>query len=213
MANKTTKATQDFTSIKEIRDQVVILNDGSFRAVMIASSLNFSLKSSDEQTAIIMQYQNFLNSLDFDIQIFIQSRKLDIRPYLKLIEERLKNQTNDLIKIQTREYMEFIKSFTQSTKVMTKNFFIVIPYSPPIFQDRNSLWAKLPFGRKKDRPKTDQGDDPFEENKIQLEQRMSVIEQGLSRFGVNTAILGTEELVELYFRVFNPGERDVPSAT
>jgi len=210
---KTSKATQDFISIREIRDGVVILDNGEMRGVMISSSLNFSLKSNDEQTAILMQYQNFLNSLDFDVQIFIQSRKLDIRPYLDSIEERLKVQTNELIKIQTREYMEFIKSFTESTNVMTKSFFIVVPYGPPVFQDRQSYLDKFNFLKKKNNednlPKKKV--DSFEENKIQLEQRMSVVIQGLGRFGVNTAILGTEELVELYFRVFNPGERDIPS--
>jgi len=209
---KTSKATQDFISIREIRDGVVILNSGEIRGVMIASSLNFSLKSNDEQTAILMQYQNFLNSLDFDVQIFIQSRKLDIRPYLDSIEERLKIQTNELIKIQTREYMEFIKSFTESTNVMTKSFFIVVPYSPPVFQDSQSYLDKFNFlKQKKENELPQKKVDSFEENKAQLEQRMSVIIQGLGRFGVNTAILGTEELVELYFRVFNPGERDIPS--
>ncbi len=208
---QTSKATQDFISIKEIRDNIVILNDGSIRAVMIASSLNFSLKSTDEQTAIIMQYQNFLNSLDFDIQIFIESRRLDIRPYISSIEERLKEQTNELIKIQTKEYIEFIKNFTQTTEVMTKNFFIVIPYSPPVFTDRDSFLAKLGF-KSKNKSKQTNKNDSFTENRIQLEQRIGVIDQGLSRFGVNVVQLGTEELVELYFKIFNPGERDAPSA-
>ncbi len=209
---KPTKATQDFISIREIRDGVVILNNGEMRGVMIASSINFSLKSADEQTAILLQYQNFLNSLDFDVQIFIQSRKLDIRPYLDLVEERLKIQTNELIKIQTREYMEFIKSFTESTNVMTKSFFLIVPYSPPVFQDSQSYIKKFSFfGKKENENKAQKKVDSFEENKLQLEQRMEVVTQGLSRFGVNTAFLGTEELVELYFRVFNPGERDIPS--
>ena len=207
---KTNKATQDFISIKEIRDNVAILNDGSIRAILIASSLNFSLKSIDEQSAVILQYQNFLNSLDFDLQIFIQSRKLDIRPYITLMESRLKEQTNELIKIQTQEYIEFIKNFTEATNIMTKGFFIVIPYTPPVFQDRDSFLIKFGWKRKKTIP--GKKNDSFEENKLQLEQRLSVVEQGLNRFSINTARLGTEELVELYFKIFNPGERDVPNA-
>lgn len=210
MTTKASKATQDFISIKEIRDNVVILNNNTMRSVLIASSLNFSLKSKDEQTAILLQYQNFLNSLDFDLQIFMESRKLDIRPYLLTIEERLKDQTNELIKIQTREYIEFIKNFTTTTNVMTKSFFVVIPYSPPVFQDSNSLLTKLGFGKKPSKL-AEKKIDSFEENKVQLEQRISVVEQGLNRLGVNTAQLGTEELVELYFKIFNPGERDIPS--
>lgn len=207
---KTSKATQDFVSIKEIRDDIAILNDGSIRAILIASSLNFSLKSTDEQSAVILQYQNFLNSLDFDLQIFIQSRKLDIRPYISLMEGRLKEQTNELIKIQTQEYIEFIKNFTEATNIMTKGFFIVVPYTPPVFQDKDSIFNK--FNLLKRKTTSNKKNDSFEENKIQLEQRLSVVEQGLNRFSINTARLGTEELVELYFKIFNPGERDVPSA-
>ena len=209
---KLSKSTQEFISIKEIRDGVVILNSGAMRMVLIASSLNFSLKSNDERVAILSEYQNFLNSLDFEMQIFIQSRKLDIRPYIGTIEERLKEQTNELIKIQNREYIEFIKSFTESTNVMTKNFFIVIPYSPPVFQGKDSFLSR--FGLKspsKSKQPAQTKLDNFAENKIQLEQRTAVVEQGLSRIGINVAPLGTEELVELYFKIFHQGERDMPS--
>ena len=111
MATVVSKATQDFVPIKEIRDGVVILKDNSMRAIVLASSLNFALKSSDEQSAIISQFQNFLNSLNFSIQIFVQSRRLDIRPYIALLENRQKEQMGDLLKVQTKEYIEFIKSF------------------------------------------------------------------------------------------------------
>ena len=104
----TAKTTQEFVPIKEIRQGIVVLKDGSLRAIVMCSSLNFALKSTDEQQSIMFQFQNFLNTLDFSIQIFIQSRKLDIRPYIALLEEREKEQSNDLMKIQTREYIEFI---------------------------------------------------------------------------------------------------------
>jgi len=109
------KTTQEFVPIKEIRQGIVILKDNSLRSVVIASSLNFALKSADEQQSILYQFQNFLNSLDFSVQIFIQSRKLDIRPYIALLEGRVKEQVSDLMKIQTREYIEFIKKFTGNT--------------------------------------------------------------------------------------------------
>lgn len=104
------KAAQDFVPIKEVRDGVVILKDGSLRALVMTSSLNLALKSEDEQTATILQFQGFLNSLDFSIQIFIQSRKLDIKPYITMLENRMKEQLEDLLKIQTREYIDFIKN-------------------------------------------------------------------------------------------------------
>lgn len=209
MATKA-KTTQDFLPINEIRDGAVVLKGGGLRMVLICSSLNFSLKSPDEQQAILMQYQNFLNSLDFPIQIFLNSRKLDIRPYIEILEKRQKEQTNELIKIQTKEYIQFIKSFTESVNVMAKSFFMVIPYDPLVIDTTRAGWLGkiLPGGK-------GSGEQArrniFEENKTQLEQRVAVVEQGLARFGVRTAPLGTEELVELYFKIFNPGETAVPS--
>ncbi|MDQ5958052.1 MAG: hypothetical protein QG665_398 [Patescibacteria group bacterium] len=204
-------STQDFIPIDAIRDGVVILKDGSMRAVLIASSLNFALKSTDERTAILLQYQNFLNSLDFHIQIFMESKKLDIRPYVAAIEERGKEQANELIKVQTREYIDFIKNFTEVTNIMTKSFFVVVPYSAPILQN-NSLVSKIPFlNKKQTQTKTQMKDDSFREYKIQLEQRVGVVRDGLNRIGIRTTELGTEELVELYFKIFNPGETSSPN--
>jgi type IV secretory pathway VirB4 component len=125
------KSSQDFVPIKEIRDGVVVLKDGSMRAILMTSSQNFALKSSDEQNAILFQFQNALNSLDFSIQIFVQSRRLDIRPYIALVEGKMKEQTSDLMRIQIREYVKFIKKFTEDVNIMTKTFFIVVPYTPP----------------------------------------------------------------------------------
>src|SRR3990167_6674899 len=130
--SSSTSATQEFVPIKEVRDGVILLKDGGLRAVLLCSSINFALKSEDERNAILLQFQDFLNSLDFSIEIVIQSRKLDIRPYIALLEGQEKIQTNNLMKIQVREYIEFIKSFTENTNIMTKNFFIVVPYSPSL---------------------------------------------------------------------------------
>ena len=112
------KATQEFVPIKEVRDGIAILKDGSMRGIVLSSSLNFSLKSEDERRAIILQFQDFLNSLDFTVQISIQSRRLDIRPYIALLENRYKEQINELMKIQTREYIEFIRKFTETTNII-----------------------------------------------------------------------------------------------
>src|SRR3954466_4095675 len=113
MASSST--TQEFVPIQEVRDGIALLRDGGMRGFLLASSLNFSLKSDDERNAILLQFQDFLNSLDFAVQISIQSRRLDIRPYIALLEDRFKEQINDLMKIQTREYIEFIKKFTETT--------------------------------------------------------------------------------------------------
>ncbi len=192
--------TQNFVPIKEIRDGVMITKDGYLRSILLVSSMNFSLKSSDEQVAIISQFQGFLNSLDFSLQIFVESRKLDIRPYVATMEERHKQQTNDLIRIQTKEYIDFIKSFTESVNIMSKNFFVVVPYSPP-------LVSSGPF-KKPDATKNKM--DSFEEDRSQLEQRIGVVEQGLSSVGLRTVRLGTEEVIELVYKIFNPGESEKP---
>lgn len=199
-------ATQEFIPIDDVRDGIVILKDGGMRGILMASSVNFSLKSDDERQAIISQFQDFLNSLDFLIQIVIQSRRLDIRPYIALLESRYQEQTNDLMKIQIEQYIAFIKSFTESTNIMTKNFFIVIPYDAAIVSAKSGFFSG--FGGKKDSKK--EKEENFEEKKNQLEQRMGVVEQGLVRCGVRVAKLGTDEVVELFYKTFNPGESEKP---
>lgn len=204
---QTAKTTQEFVPIQEIRDGIVILKDSSMRAIVLASSLNFALKSADEQNAIISQFQNFLNSLDFSVQIFIQSKRLDIRPYIALLEERYKEQVTELMKIQTREYIEFIKTFVDNSNIMTKGFFIVIPYMPPILTAGNNPISNILNKNKQNNTFTNE---KFEEYRSQLEQRVGVVEQGLVRCGIRVAELGTEEVVELYYKIFNPGETEKP---
>ncbi len=211
MATTPSKTTQDFVPIKEIRDGVVVLKDGSMRALVLTSSLNFALKSSDEQNAIILQFQNFLNSLDFSVQIFIQSKKLDIRPYIALLEERYKEQMTELMKIQTREYIDFIKTFVESSNIMTKSFFIVVPYAPPaISAGKNPLTGFMNKNKTADQKKDQKTlvNEEFEEYRSQLEQRVGVVEQGLVRCGIRVVELGTEEVVELYYKIFNPGDTE-----
>ena len=201
-------ATQEFVPIDDVRDGIAILKNGSMRGIFMASSVNFSLKSIDEKQAILMQFQNFLNSLDFPVQIIIQSRRLDIRPYLALLKERHKEQTNDLMKIQIEQYIAFIRSFTESSNIMTKNFYVVVPYDPAIISTKKgSGGLPLPnLGPKQ--PQSTLKEEDCEERKNQLEQRMGVVEQGLVRCGVRVAKLGTDEVVELFYKTFNPGESE-----
>jgi type IV secretory pathway VirB4 component len=204
------KSAQEFVPIKEVRDGIVVLTDGSMRATIMASSVNFALKSSDEQQALLAQFQNFLNSLDFSVQIFIQSRRLDIRPYIALLEDRYKEQSNDLLKVQTREYIEFIKDFTENSEIMTKGFFVVIPYTPTLIQTTGSRGFSLSsINPSKNKTKKSEGE-LFEETQTQISQRVSVVEQGLVRMGVRSIRLGTEEVIELIYKIMNPGELEKP---
>lgn len=202
--------TQAFVPIQEVRDGIVLLKDGGMRGILLASSLNFSLKSEDERNAILLQFQDFLNSLDFSIEIVIQSRRLDIRPYIALLEEQEKKQMNSLLKIQTREYIEFIRNFTETTNIMTKSFFIVVPYTPPVLNQASASGFVSAFGLGKKQAPGSTENASFEEARTQLEQRLSIVEQGLVRTGVRVARLGTEEAIELFYKAFNPGEAEKP---
>jgi len=206
----TSSATQEFVPIKEVRDGIIMLKDGGMRAILLCSSMNFSLKSDDERNAILLQFQDFLNSLDFSVEILIQSRKLDIRPYIALLEGRVAKQESSLMKIQVREYIEFIKNFTESTNIMTKHFFIIVPYSPAMLgaPTASGILSSLGLGEKK--LESAKSDANFDENRSQLEERLSVVEQGLVRSGIRVARLGTEEVIELFYKAFNPGETEKP---
>ena len=201
MATNNTAATQDFVSIRDIRDGIVILKSGQICKVLLASSVNFALKSQDEQRAILFQFQNFLNTIDFSLQIYVQSRRLNIEPYLAMLAERQGSQDNDLMKVQLREYIEFIRSFTTEVDVMSKNFFVIVPYTPNKINITQGFKGILNQGRS-----GLQNEATLEEQRLQLEQRQAVVEQGLNRMGVRTIALQTDELVELFYHIYNPGD-------
>lgn len=202
-------ATQQFVPIERVRDGVIVLKNGELRSVLITSSLNLSLKSDDEQQAILLQFQNLLNSLDFPIEFFIQSRRLNIKPYLELLQARSGEVKEDLLKIQIHEYIGFISKFAEESNIMTKHFFIVVPYMPALGQNSAQANKLLSFGLGSAPTGADQGS--FESSRIQLEQRTATVMQGLTRFGLRAQRLGTEEVVELFYKLFNPGEQDRPA--
>ena len=215
MTTKQAGATQQFVPVKEIRNGTIILKDGGYRGVLICSSINFGLKSADEQHAITLGFQNFLNTLDFSIQIVINSRKMDLRPYLALLEEKAPEQKTELMRIQLHEYTEFVRSFTDQANIMTKSFYIVVPYSPHVsVADTVSFIQRLPgmpagqSGNKASESAAAQTS--FEESRAQMEQRLSLVVGGLSGTGVRAVPLGTEEVIELLYRSFNPGELENP---
>jgi hypothetical protein len=206
MATKTTGATQQFVPVKEIRNGTIILKDGGYRGVVICSSVNFGLKSADEQHAITLGFQNFLNTLDFSIQIVVNSRKMDLRPYLALLEEKAPEQKTELMRIQLREYIEFVRSFADQANIMTKSFYIIVPYAPRVSASRAVGFLRSESAS----AKSAAAQTSFEEDRAQLEQRLSLVIGGLAGTGVRAVPLGTEEAIELLYRSFNPGELENP---
>ena len=201
------KPTQQFVPIKEIREGVVILKNGSMHMTLMASSINFALKSDEEQTAILAQFQNFLNALDFTVQFYISSRGLDINPYLQILRQAAESQANELLRIQTGEYIEFVRSLVETANVVSKTFYVVVSYTPSVIRTSGGgiLDALTGAFRKGSRGETARTV-AFEEARLQLRQRSDAVLQNLTRVGVRTVPLNTEELVELYYRLFNPGE-------
>jgi type IV secretory pathway VirB4 component len=195
-------ATQNFVPIKDIRENVVIKRDGEMLMVVLASSVNFALKSYDEQRAILMQFQNFLNTLDFSLQIYVQSRKLNIEPYIGILNGLESKQDNDLMRIQLNEYINFITTFTNEYDVMSKSFFVIIPYSPTKLNLTKGI-SKFFGGSQGAASNTEQ---QFEEHRLQLEQRAAMVVQGLAGVGVRTMTLQKDALVELFYHLYNPGD-------
>ena len=193
---------QNFIPIEEVRDGVIILKGGGLRSIIMVSSINYDLKSEDEQNALTSSFQRLLNSVEFPIQFFVQSRRLDIRPYLATLEKRLKEIPEELLQVQTREYIQFIRWFTDQTNIMRKSFFVVVPYEAAIVKQNKGL---LGFISKLGGTQTE-AFQQFEESRSQLEQRMGIVQQGLASMGVRGVQLGTQEVIEVYYQIFNPGE-------
>lgn len=194
--------TQDFVPIKDIRQGVVVQENGQMSMAVLASSINFALKSLDEQQAILMQFQNFLNTIDFTLQIYVQSRRLNIKPYLNQLRNLEDNQENNLMRIQLKEYIDFISTFTEDVDVMSKNFFVIVPYSPTKLNLTNNITNIFSPSRSG----ASNPEQNFEEHRIQLEQRVAMVTEGLARVGVKTIALGQDELVELFYHIYNPGD-------
>lgn len=195
-------ASQNFVGIRDIKDNVVIQKNGQMTMVVLASSVNFALKSYDEQHAILQQFQQFLNTLDFSIQIQLRSRRLNIEPYLAVLSTLEDKQDNDLMRIQLREYVEFIRTFTAQVDVMSKNFFVVVSYNPTKVNIGRGLSGL--FKAKSGAATISEG--IFEEERTQIEQRVSLVIEGLARIGVRTVTLGKDELVELFYHTYNPND-------
>lgn len=203
---KAAQTTKDFVQVAEIRDTVLVLKNGSLRSIMEASSINFELKSADEQVAIVQGFQNFVNSMDFPLQIVVNSRKLDIGPYIKSLEGLTESLKNELLKIQAAEYTRFIKGLTELTNIMAKKFYIVVPFyviEAPVTKAGflgaiKSVVSPSKFARTLT-------DEELENYKTQIGQRIEVIIEGLSGLGIQTKTLAGDELTNLFYSYYNPG--------
>lgn len=197
-------STQSLIPYKQIKEGIIILNDNSFRGILMVSSINFALKSAEEQKAILYQFQDFLNSLDFSCQIIVESRRLNITGYLEKIKSLEEKQTNELLRLQTREYYNFIKSLVERGTIMTKKFFVVVPYT--ILEAEN---ITSPVGLLKNPKIPELTEERFQRYKEQLWQRMEYVALGLRRCGLEAVPLSTEEIIELLWEFHHPKEAEM----
>ncbi len=199
---KSLPSTRKYVDIAEIKDNAVVLKDGTMRAVVLVSSINFALKSEDEQNAIVGAYMGFLNSLQYYVQLVIQSRKLDIEKYLKKLEVVEKEQTNDLLRMQIVGYRQYISELIEMGDIMTKRFYIVVPYDPvtdkqkTFFSRASEIFSSAKL--------VQLSQEKFKERKHELDQRVFHILSSLGSMGLNGVVLDTQSLIELYYNTYNP---------
>lgn len=192
--------------IDDIRDGVIFTKDGNLRAVLMTTSTNFALKSTEEQDAIILKYQNFINSLDFSVQILAVSRRLDISDYVLNLEHKRKEQPNELLRIQIAEYIDFIKNLIQISNIMAQSFYVVVPLSR-VEKKEGGIIEKLGLFNKKE---VGHEQKTAEELKSQLWQRVEYVAGGLGSIGIKAVPLNTQELIELFYRLYNMGAKETP---
>lgn len=209
-------STQQFVDIAEIKEGAVILKNGGLRKILMVSGINFALKSEEEQNLLTYSYQNFLNTLDFSIQFLIHSRKINIDKYLGRLEERQVQEPNELLKNQISEYAEFIRTFVELNAVMAKTFFVAVPYdafevaaaAKGVFSGVKTSASKI-LGTiglagvvKEEAPRDEKQE--FEKKLQQLDRRAELVINGLSQIGLRTVVLNNEELIELFYNLYNP---------
>jgi type IV secretory pathway VirB4 component len=199
---KNIPATQQHLPFSEVKSDTVVMKDGTLRAILMVSSINFALKNEDEQNALISSYVSFLNSLDFPLQINIQSRQLYIKPYLQNLLQKEREQTNELLRTQIADYRSFVSELVSMGKIMSKQFFVVVPYDP-LSNKKRSFWSRasevinpVKIVRLKE--------ERFKQRKSDLDMRVRLVESGLSSMGLEVARLDTQSLIELLYSTYNP---------
>ena len=201
-------STQNTLKISEIRDGIVIMNDGSFRSVIMCKTINFDLMSQGEREAVEFSYQGFLNSLYFPVQIYIKSMKVDMRPYLEKLNKIRIEHDNMLLALLMEDYIEFMSVLTQQTNIMDKKFYMVIPYTPPTgaaqtVQKSKSFFDNI-FGFNKKQETIVIDEATLEKAKTELRNQVQAVLNGLTQIGIQSLPLDTQELIELYYDVYNP---------
>jgi len=196
-----TSSTQAHLPIAEITNGTVIMKDGSLRMVLMVSTINFDLKSEKEQDGLIIGFQRFLNSLEFPIQIVMQSRKMNLNPYLRSLEKRKSEINNQLILDQLESYTQFLNRLLSMANIMTKKFYIVVPYVPHILK-KGSITAEFLQSIGRQVPKIEINN--FDQYYKELAQRTRLIASSLSPMGLRAIQLNSQELIELYYNTYNP---------
>lgn len=197
-------ATQQFVNIESIENGIIKLKGGAYRKILIVSGMNFELKSAEEQEMITFAFQGFLNSLDFSIQFFIHSRKLNIENYLKMVKDRENQETNELLKNQIFEYGEFVNSFVSQNAIMSKNFFVVVPFDPIRISETGGKLKNKIFGMFGGKETAGSQQKTEQEYLEQLDQRVNGVVDGLNQIGLRTVPLNDAELSELFYNIYNP---------
>lgn len=205
-------STQNTLHIAEIRDGIVILNDGSYRSVIMAQSINFDLMSPQERESVEYAYQGFLNSLYFPVQIFIHSTRIDMRPYLEKLDQLRTNQDNMLLAMMMEDYIDYIAALVDQTNIMDKKFYVVVPYFPTIDLNKPVEAGKKVFSgffelfkiNKSNNEPVIINEPDLEKAKQELRNRVQSVANGLQNMGVQGVPLDTQELIELYYDVYNP---------
>ena len=201
--------TQDLVFVEDIRQDTVILKNGSLRQVIMVGGINFALKSELEQNVITQAYQDFLNSVDFPLQIVVHSRKVNIEKYLESLSRYEAQAASPLLQNQVNEYKEFIKSFVTKNAVMEKIFLVIVPFAPLSLPSKESVTKALPFFKKgKDKEAEEKAKEEarqnFEANLLQLKQPVGQVLDGLYSIGLEAAVLNTEQLIQLFYNFYNP---------
>ena len=214
MANNKTGSSpsQQFMGFSEVKSDTIILNNGSIISVVAVASTNFALKDQEEQNALIYGYQNFLNSLDFGIQILMQSRMMDVSSYLDSLRKMMEQQGNELLRVQTAEYIEFIGKLVENASIMSKSFYVIVPFSSAIIGKATGGISGL-FKPTAVTQQAAQDEQLFQENKLKLDQRVNTVVSGLNGLGLRAAQLKTPELVELLYNSYNFGAGQMLDAT
>ncbi len=203
-------STQNLLEIAEIRDGIVIMNDGSFRSVVMVKSINFDLMSTSEQEAVEFAYQGFLNSLVFPVQISIRTQKVDLQPYIERMDKVRSEHDNMLLAMLMEDYIAYIDQLSQQTNIMDKKFYVVIPYFTNVINESKSLAQGKTFvtGLAQMFSKSEHhvviNEAHLEAAKTELRNRVQSVLAALAQAGIQGLPLDTQELIELYYDVYNP---------